>query len=197
MKQLGFQKPNWKHRYAHGGSLRNARAGRFSRPLSGKDPVHLVFKAHRQRIKSGFRTYKRYFLIHKLIDRYSRRFFVKIEQISVQGDHLHLLIRTGRRSNFQSFFRVVAGQIAQQFEKQELVTDTPAAEAGSRVTDTPKAGTGLWKHRPFTRVVKGWRAYRIVRDYIQLNEREALGVIDYNQQRLRGLSREEWQALWS
>jgi len=55
----------------------------------------------------------------------------------------------------------------------------------------------LWRHRPFTRVVKGWRAYNIVRDYIQLNEKEALGDIPYRAERLRGLSSSDREILWS
>jgi hypothetical protein len=46
-------------------------------------------------------------------------------------------------------------------------------------------------------VVKGWKAYQIVRNYIQLNEKEALGEIAYKKDRLRGLSMSEWNILWS
>lgn len=61
----------------------------------------------------------------------------------------------------------------------------------------PQTGTGLWKHRPFSRVVRGWRAYRIVRDYIQLNELEARGAIPYRESRLKGMSSADWEILWS
>jgi hypothetical protein len=57
-------------------------------------------------------------------------------------------------------------------------------------------GTKLWKYRPFTRVIRGFKAYRIVRDYIQLNELEARGKIPYRKARLRGLSAGEWELLW-
>jgi hypothetical protein len=50
--------------------------------------------------------------------------------------------------------------------------------------------------RPFSRVIKGWKAYRIVKDYIQLNIKEALGEIRYNKRRLKGLSTSEWDILW-
>jgi hypothetical protein len=58
---------------------------------------------------------------------------------------------------------------------------------------TPK----LWKYRPFTRVVRGFKAYKLVRDYIQLNEKEATGEIRYSKQRLRGLLADELSRLWS
>ncbi|MGZ5279967.1 MAG: transposase, partial [Pseudobdellovibrionaceae bacterium] len=230
-KQLSFQNTNWRHRYSHGGLLRQKRAGRGARPLSSKEPIHLVFKANKDVIKGGFRSYRRFALIHHLLQKYQAKFFIKIEQVSIQGDHIHLLIRTSRRSLFQNFFRVLAGQIAQRFEKEGLLSvavaktlvnrSTPenskAAASPTHVTGTPTGFgsipglrrnekiikseeavrrsdsertlesvmlpqgklTRLWKHRPFTRVVKGFKAYKTVREYIQLNEKEALGDIPY------------------
>ena len=116
MKQGSLIQNNWQHRFSHGGALRKQRAGRGSRPLSTKDPLHLVLKIHREALGSGsLRSPQRMKLIHELVRTYSRRFLIKIEQISVQGDHLHLLIRTRRRSLYRHFFRVLAGQISQQW----------------------------------------------------------------------------------
>jgi len=87
----------------------------------------------------------------------------------VFSDHCHLLVRLPRRAQGQHFFRVVAGQIAQEFGKQGMlksVTGTPKASKKPQVS-SPK----LWLFRPFTRVVKGFRGYLIVRDYIQLNKK--------------------------
>ena len=165
-QQQSFFKTLWQHRLSHGGLLRQKRAGRGQRPLSCWEPLHLVFKIDRLRLRPrGLRTPLCFSLIHKIIKKYSLGFRVKIEQISIQGDHLHLLVRAQRRSKYQDFFRVVAGPIAQRFEKEGLIH--------KKATGTPqiiKPGTGLWKYRPFTRVVRGWRAYRIVRDYIRMNE---------------------------
>jgi REP element-mobilizing transposase RayT len=233
LRQQKLFKTNWKHALSHGGQLRQVRAGRGVRPLSTKEPLHLVFKANRERLKHGtLRAPVTYTLIRRVVRRYAKRFFVKVEQISVQGDHIHLLIRAPRRSKFKDFFRVVAGQIAQIMEREALlnanVTDTPtrlrarrkpssedggAARKGQEdVREAPQTlrldeiapktgrikakGTELWKHRPFTRVIRGFKAYKIVRDYIQLNEFEARGKIPYRKSRLRGLSAGEWELLW-
>ena len=209
MKQLIFKTTSWKHRFSHGGELRKLRAGRKARSLSSKDPIHLVMKANRETIRGGFRSYKRYFLIQKLVRIYSKRFFIKIEQVSIQGDHVHLLIRISRRSLCHSFLRVLSGQIAQQFQDQGLTAfnavekkdkylpKSTSLKEEKAVTDTPKhrSRMRLWKYRPFTQVVKGYRAYRTVRDYISLNEAEALGVISYLETRLRGLPENQLQAL--
>ncbi len=80
----------------------------------------------------------------------------------------------------QSFLRVLAGQFAQ------TLTDTL-----NRKHEGPK----IWKYRPFTRVIKGFRPYQVVRNYIQLNECEALGR-PYSKTRLRGLSKEQLRELW-
>ncbi len=144
MRQVLFPKPINKS-LSYGGTLRQKRNGRGTRPLSSREPLHLVLKVNKEKVSRGLRTPKRFLLIHQILEKYALKFFVKVEQISVQGDHIHINLRATRRSNYQSFFRVLAGQIAQQFEKAGLLT---------AVTDTPgrgkKTGRGLWRYRPFT-----------------------------------------------
>jgi putative transposase len=215
-KQQSLFKTNWSHRFSHGGVLRKKKLGRGQRPLSCKEPLHLVLKVDRMRLRSrSLRSSQGFSLILQIIKKYSLRFQVKIEQLSVQGDHIHILLRAPRRSRYHFFFRVVAGQIAQRFEREGLLigglkgaekqmTDTPPKTQGSQKNTGGRSqqapihgsGTGLWKYRPFTRVVRGWRAYRIVRDYIQLNEKEVSRNIPYQKARLRGLSNQDWQRLW-
>lgn len=178
----------------HGGRLRNRRCGRRHRPVSQRCPIHLVLKANRSSLNGGFRTPGSFRLVHQLLERYARKFFVKVEKISVQGDHIHLIVRIARRSLFQGFLRVFPGQIAQQFQVRRFVifrpvTDTPG---GCKIT-LPKK---LWQLRPFTRVVRGRRAFATVMDYVQLNEKEALGKIPYRKSRLRGLTDDERRHLW-
>lgn len=175
---------------AYGGSLRTKRRGRKARPLSFKHPIHLVLKANKKSIHSGLRSYKKFQLIIQLLGKYSRHFSVRIEQFTIQNDHIHLIVRASNRSDYKNFFRVWSGQIAQKFQNLGLIR---------RVTDTSgvaKEWMKLWLHRPFTRIVAGRRARRIVRDYIQLNEKEARGEIPYRKERLRGLTPEERDSLW-
>lgn len=190
-RQLSLSSKHFSNIDSHGGTLRQKRKGRKFRPLSKKEPLHLVFKAHRNLLKEKtFRGSHSYRLVQLLVRRYALRFHIRVDQISVQGDHLHLLIRCSHRTFFQAFFRALAGQIAQRFQKEGLLRT---------VTDTPKntkLKTNLWMHRPFSRIVRGFRSYCIVRDYIQLNEKEARGMIRYNTRRLVGLSAGEWSLLW-
>ena len=212
---------------SHGGKLRNQRCGRKARPLSTREPLHLVFKLNKHRLRHrSLRSHQGFKLVQAIVRKYSKHFYVQIEQISIQHDHIHCLIRTKRRSQYQNFFRVVAGQIAQRFLKeglclgcdpsfqpiqvpQQSVTGTNPTQAktpkqaGAKLytqtdtqTNTP-AKPRFWLYRPFTRVVRGFKAYRIVKDYIQLNEKEVTGTLKYSVNRLKGLSSGEWKLLWA
>ena len=189
--QLSFNKYRQKFKTSYGGALRQKRKGRLQRPLSKKAPLHLVFKARRGLLKEkSFRGPRSFLICQRLIKRYSVRFFVKVDQCSIQADHIHLLVRCSERFFYQAFFRVLAGQIAQKFRKEGLLS----LKLCKVVTGTP---TRLWMHRPFTRVVVGFKGLRIIKNYIQLNEQEAQGKIRYNSKRLAGLSAGEWALLWT
>lgn len=163
-------------------------------------PLHLVFKINKSALRNGLRHPKNFKLISHLFKTYGKHFFIRIEQLSIQNDHIHCLIRAPKRRFYLNFFRVVAGQIAQRLQS---VTDTPnntatgAAFTSGAASSKLVSPLKLWKHRPFTRVVRGLRAYAIIRNYIQLNEQEALGAIRYRKSRLKGLSSSEWKLLWS
>ena len=126
-----------------------------------------------------------YTLVIKLMHKYAKKFYVPIEQYSIQNDHIHLNVRPQKRALTQHFFRVFAGQLAQKL--LGTVTDTPAGEPTKR----------LWKYRPFTRVIQGRKHERKVKDYIQLNEKEARGEMKYRKERLRNLSPEDYEILWA
>ncbi len=115
-KQGSFFSSSGVLQLSHGGELRKKKKGRGPRPLSSKEPLHVVFKAARFQLRhKSLRTPQNFKLILEIIEKYAKHFSVKIEQRSVQKDHIHLLIRTSRRKHCHHFFRVVAGQIAQRF----------------------------------------------------------------------------------
>lgn len=216
-KSYSFFNQKRKFQYSYGGELRKKRSGRGSRPLTTKDPIHLVLKVNRKNIRRGLRSPLGFKICNSIITKYAQKFYVKVEQVSINHDHIHLLVRLSRRSLGINFFRVVTGQIAQTFVNNGfMVTRSHTIKSSSqiysadsknkslissrscRVTDTPRSNViklKLWKHRPFTRVVKGWKAYQIVQNYILLNEMEALGIIPYQKLRLKGLSSAEWKIL--
>ncbi len=180
---------NKKFDSAYGGDLRKKRTGRSVRPLSYKRSHHIVFKIFKKNLRyQSFRHPKNFQYVQYLLNKYSARFLLRIEQISYQHDHIHIMAKSSRRSIFHNFFRVFSGQIAQNMK----VADTPAVTGllGSRKKIV------LWKTRPFTRIVKGFRHFQTLRNYIQLNQQEVTGVIPYRKSRLRGLTLRDWSVLW-
>ncbi len=177
MKNLGFYLRN---KSCYGGVLRNHRSKRQSRRLSNKRFHHLTFKLNRNVHAASLRTPKTYLICQHVIRAYAKRFRVKIASHSIQHDHIHLLVRSDRKSNYQSFFRVVAGQIAQ------------------RVTDTfhcVKFKQNFWKYRPFTRIVRSRKSYLITKAYIRMNELEGRGIIPYQKKRLKCSTPQLWSLL--
>jgi len=182
IQQTAFVKTHWKHKLSYGGELRKSHHGRGARPLSSKRSLHLVFKINKTALRRGLRHPESYKVVNEVIAKYRRKFFVKIESLSVQGDHIHLMVRCSKRSLFQAFFKVVSGQIAQ------------------RLTGTFREsyeGPRVWKYRPFSRVVEGFRAAIVLRNYIQLNECEARGERSYRKQRLKGMGPAQLAELWA
>jgi len=88
----------------------------------------------------------------------------------------------------------VAGQIAQQFQKNGFLIPPGVTDTRKKSNTQPNK---VWKYRPFTRVIQGWKPYQIVRNYIQLNIKEAAGLIQYKKDRLKVLSSNEWEILWT
>ncbi len=117
-----------------------------------------------------------------LLGKYSKKFFVKVEQVSINADRIHLLLRGSKCTLIQHFLRVFAGQVAQ------TLTGTFRRK---------QDGPGIWRARPWTRVVRGYKPYVVLRNYIRLNLLEASGQRPYRKERLRGLSGAELYGLWS
>ncbi|PWU14543.1 MAG: hypothetical protein C5B49_13020, partial [Bdellovibrio sp.] len=101
-----------------------------------------------------------------------------------------------KRSMLQNFFRVLAGQISQRVTGTFGKGQSGQSQMEQGQTRKSHSELKFWRHRPFTRVIKGWKAYKTVQNYIQLNEQEECGKRPYRKERLRGLSPEELQSLW-
>jgi len=98
------------------------------RPLDSKLPTHLVLRAQR----STMRSPKAFMTVNQLVHRISRKHGVKVYEYANVGNHLHILIKLRTRSAWSAFIRELTGRIAQ-------------------LTGTQ------WLHRPYTRIIRGWR----------------------------------------
>jgi REP element-mobilizing transposase RayT len=162
-KQLSFSGKLFnKPKDAFSGSLLNGNNPKTKRPLDSKMPILLTLRAER----SGMRKLGVLHRVNHQVYAIAKKHGVKIYNYSNVGNHLHLLIKIPRIHRWAAFIRELTGQIAQLMLKN---------------IDLPK-GLRFWKYRPHTRIVRGWKkAYKIAKEYVELNELEATGSIDRRQ----------------
>ena len=148
-KQLNFScLPKLK--LIHGGELTKGKR-KTERALKMNKPIHVVLRAKR----SGLKTKERKIL--KTIKFYENRFAQRVYRVSINSNHIHLLLVTRRRKDFQNFLRSITGLIA-------------------RIMGSGK----LWELLAFSRVANWGKEYQVLVGYIIKNQLEALGMISYS-----------------
>lgn len=129
---------------------------KVKRPLESKLPIHLVLRSKR----GAMRLPKTFKLVNAAVGEISKRHGVKIYKYANLGNHLHILVKIPSVRRWSAYIRELTGRIAQLVKEQVPSEDT------------------FWLHRPFTRIVRGWRkAYRTAKEYVELNQLEAEGHI--------------------
>ncbi|HAG91553.1 MAG TPA: hypothetical protein DCL41_06760 [Bdellovibrionales bacterium] len=124
-------------------------SGKQKRILSSRRPTHLVLKAHKNTL------FKHRNFIQQTLEKQAANFHHKLLTWSVQKDHIHLLIRFFDRLSYIKFIRALTGLIAR------------------------KLGRGLWKFRPYTKVLSWGRETWNVNNYIFRNELEVFKFWKY------------------
>ena len=156
----------------HGGSLSIGRR-KSERPLSTRKPIHLTLRSSRAKGAWSLRRFKDG--IRKLAEKVATRWGIKIYSLTVNGNHLHVVIRIGNRKCFQNFLRVFSGQVAMK------VTGSKKGK--------PNRGGRFWDLLAWTRIAEWGKAFRALKGYVLQNELEAAGVIPYQPRKRRVLLR--------
>jgi hypothetical protein len=139
---------------AFGGSLLKGNP-KTKRPLESKLPILLTLRAN----KSAMRLPKTIGKVDQMVYGIAKKHGVTIYEYANVGNHLHILIKISRVGRWAPFIRELTGRIAQVI--------------GLR-----------WMVRPHTRIVRGWRkAYKIAKEYVNLNILEAEGFIKRSETR--------------
>jgi putative transposase len=144
---------------AYGGELYKKRKGRLrGRPLDTRSTMHLVLRSSQARGTQSFWRHRP--VVKALTTKFAQKYGVKVLSLANVGNHLHFHIQLGYRRTYPAFIRALTGSLAM------AVTGTSRWKPGK---------TKFWDYRPFTRIVKGYRAFLSLRDYIQINQLEGLG----------------------
>jgi REP element-mobilizing transposase RayT len=162
--QSSFQSSFFKSSYIFGGSLLKKSHAKTKRHIDTKNSIHLVLKSSKAKLAWSFRTVNNQKIVKDILYKTAEKYGIKIEQYANASKHLHLLIRVRNRYTFAPFIRAVTGAIALKIT------------GSSKNLELKEA---FWDFRPFTRVVKGYKAKFITQYYVIQNELEAAGFISY------------------
>ena len=125
--------------------------------------MHLVLRSSKAVDDKSFNTSKNKKLIQEVLTKFSNKNGVHIISLANVGTHLHLHVIIAKRAGYLRFIRAVTAAIAMGVTGRNRWTVKPLKEK-------------FWDYRPFTRIVEGFRAFLNMRDYVQINQLEGLGV---------------------
>ncbi|MEK6554303.1 MAG: transposase [Bdellovibrionota bacterium] len=137
--------------------------------------MHLVLRSSKAIGVFSFSRDKNKRKVAGLFRKFGQKYGVKIQSVAYAGNHLHCQIRLSNRHTFKPFIRALTSAIAM------------AVTGCNRWTKKGVGKLKFWDYRPFTRVVKGYRALLTLKDYLQINRLEGFG---YNRSQARFLI--EW-----
>lgn len=160
--QLKFDDPRLKQMKFFGGSLLKKSHAKTARPLSTKHAMHLVLRSSQARGEQSFRHYSNQKKIEKAFFARAKKYGIKVYQFANVGNHIHALIRVKNRHTWKPFIRALTAEITL------IVTGANKLKALKEK---------FWDQRPFTRIVDWRRGYQVAKDYVILNQMEALGLL--------------------
>jgi hypothetical protein len=163
MRQLLFS-DDMRMDLQHGGELSTG-TRKGLRPLDPQRPLHVVMRT--SRVEAGdvpsFRTEKNRAAIEQCLSLTKRRFGITVYSISINSNHLHLIVQGPRRWCLQHFLRTFAGLVAR------AVTGARRGKPFGKLWDLP-----VW-----TRIVEWGKDFRGALNYVRKNILEASGSIPY------------------
>ena len=143
----------------HGGSEGIGKR-KTARPLVTKRPMHLVFKAEVSTLRrKGNLSY-----IEQVTKTLSKNFFVRIYKLSINSNHLHLIVQAKNKKGLQDFLRAMGSNIA--------------IHVSGACKGKPLTGK-FWSHPVWTRIIEWGKPFQIALSYVQKNILESLGLIPY------------------
>ena len=168
-----------------GGALLNGKR-KSVRPLSKKDSIHLVLRSIWATGKNSFLVSRNYKVIENIIQCFAKKFGVKIYQLAINGNHIHLLLRITNRPMYRAFIKAVSGKIAshvmghQSFVQFSSLRQITKSGDGLKTSDKSQ---GFWQFRPFSRLVCWGRDFKTCVKYLKQNILEAFGFVPYTQRK--------------
>ena len=158
MKQLSLFRE--KHIGEHGGQL-HAGKRKKRRPPAQNKPAHLILKSQTILEIGGFKNHEK--ILRSSLLKYSQTYNIKIYETAICSNHIHLCLLSPSTVLFKNFLRTITGQIA--FQIKQIFPELKKKS--------------FWESRPYTKVINWEQQFDRVLDYIEKNQLETQGWIEY------------------
>jgi REP element-mobilizing transposase RayT len=122
--------------------------------------MHLVLRSSKAKGPLSFASESHRKKIDRILRRFAKKYGVRILSYANVGNHLHFHLKLSNRYLYTPFIRALTGSIAM------AVTKTSRWKPGKYK---------FWDYRPFTRVIRSFKAFLNMKDYIRINELEGFG----------------------
>ena len=142
MKQQRLFKDKTK-KYFGGSHLKNSNP-KTKRPFSPKAAMHFVLKARCFCLSDA--------RIKTLMQKQAHKRFIKIYQLQVMTNHIHIVLKAKNKEDLNSFLRTICGLIPKLINK-----------------------TRIWLYRPFSRIVSWGKDYERIKSYMHINSLQKQG----------------------
>jgi putative transposase len=153
-KQKQLELFNLKQELAFGGELLIGKR-KSKRPLSTKNPIHLVLRADKPLLKKNERA------VADIWKRFAKKFGIKTYDSSINSNHMHAVIRIHSQAQYNRFIQALAGTIVARIGIKWLVRPFTRIVAG-------------WG-----------KAFKKAKSYVELNWLESWGLIEYQPRKSR------------
>lgn len=158
------RKPQKPHDHFGGSYLKNYNP-KSKRPIDTKKALHVVLRSSHATGDKSFKNKKYEARVWQIVSFHAQKTGIRVYEYANAGNHLHLLLRTKNRSDYNTFIRTITGLIARVVGKSE------------RGVPLKKK---FWDGRPFSRVVSfAKREFQTVKNYLLRNVLEAIGWMPY------------------
>ena len=161
-----------KRSMSYGGDLLKKRKNRtYARPISTSQSMHLVLRSSQAVGDQSFKAPKNKKHVQQILEKFAYKYGIQILSLANVGTHLHLHVKIARRHGYLCFIRAVTAAIAMRVSgrnRWSLGSNVKNSEGVSRKK--------FWDYRPFSRIIMGLRAFLNIKDYLQINQLEGLGL---------------------
>ncbi|MGE0762024.1 MAG: hypothetical protein AB7N80_01975 [Bdellovibrionales bacterium] len=165
-----------KYPLQYGGVLRTKAKNRGFRPLSSKESMHVVLRSSLAKKEWSFQHKRNRKRLAEFINRFSAKKGIELIKVANVGNHFHFHVRIPNRTLYKAWIRGLSSAIAVMVAGHEGLRRIKA-QAKAKLTSPKTKVSRFWDYRPFSRVVRGLRAYLSLKDYVEINELEGLGEL--------------------